>query len=67
MAAVEAQVKSEYAHLYPGLQQGEWYNVNQTAREIDSDSAHALHLEAEAGLVEVAVDHIVRRTVGQEA
>ena len=66
MAAVEAQVKPEYAHLYPGLQEGEWYSVNQTAREIDSDTARALHVEAGTGLVEVAVDHIVRRTVGQE-
>jgi hypothetical protein len=66
MAAVEAQVKPEHAHLYPGLHQGEWYNVNQTARELDSDSARALHLEAEAGLVEVAVEHINRRTVGEE-
>lgn len=63
MAAVEAQVKPEFAHLYPGLAPGAWYHINQSARELDSDRARALHVEADSGLVEVAVDHIVRRKV----
>ena len=63
MAAVEAQVKPEFAHLYPGLAPGEWYHVHQSARELDSDRARALHVEAGAELVEVAVEHIVRRKV----
>ncbi|HUF36140.1 MAG TPA: hypothetical protein VMN37_09330 [Gemmatimonadales bacterium] len=66
MAAVEAQVKGEFAHLYPALAPGEWYAVNQGARELDSDSARALHLEAGEDLVEVSVEHIVRRKVQDE-
>lgn len=65
MAVVEAQVKREFAERYPALESGRWYPVNQGARELDSDTAHALHLEADEGLVEVSVDHIVRRKLGE--
>jgi hypothetical protein len=64
MAIVEAQVKPEFAMEYPELTPGNWYRVNQTARELDSDEAHALHLELDGALVKVSVEHIVRRKVG---
>jgi hypothetical protein len=66
MAVIEAQVRPEFAQEYPGLTPGRWYRVNQGARELDSDEAHALHLETDGGLVEVSVEHIVRRKVGQQ-
>jgi hypothetical protein len=66
MAIVEAQVKPEFVTEYPELTPGNWYRVNQTARELDSDEAHALHLELDGALVEVSVEHIVRRKVGDQ-
>jgi hypothetical protein len=66
MAVVEAQVRAEFAKKYPSLAAGRWYRVNQSARELDSDDAHALHLESDGELVEVSVDHIVRRKVGDQ-
>jgi hypothetical protein len=66
MAVVEAQVRPEFAKEYPGLTPGRWYRVNQSARELDSDEAHALHLESDGRLVEVSVEHIVRRKVGDQ-
>jgi hypothetical protein len=66
MAVVEAQVRSEFAKNYPSLAPGRWYRVSQSARELDSDDAHALHLESDGGLVEVSVEHIVRRKVGDQ-
>jgi hypothetical protein len=66
MAVIEAQVRAEFAKEYPGVTPGRWYRVNQTAREIDSDTADRLHLETDEALVEVAVEHIVRRKVGEE-
>jgi hypothetical protein len=66
MALVEAQVRPEFAKVYPGLTPGRWYRVNQNARELDSNEAHALHLESDGALVEVSIEHIVRRKVGVE-
>ena len=65
MAAIEAQVRREFADQYPALAPDRWYPVNQTARELDSDSAHAVHVQADGGLVEVATEHIERRKVGE--
>ncbi len=66
MAFVEAQVQSEFASQYPDLTPGRWYRVNQSARELDSDSAQRLHLETDGKLVEVLVAHIMRRKVGAD-
>lgn len=66
MAVVEAQVWTEFAKKYPGLSPGRWYRVNQSARDLDSDDAHALHLESDGALVEVSVEHLVRRKVGDQ-
>ena len=57
MAVVEAQVRPEFAKEYPGLTPGRWYRVNQSVRELDSDEAHALHLESDGALVEVGRAH----------
>jgi hypothetical protein len=66
MASVEAQVKPEFVNQYPALEAGHWYVVNQGARELDSDQASAVHLEADNRLVEVDTSHVVRRKVGEE-
>lgn len=66
MATIEARVKPEFASQYPQLATERWYQVNQGAREIDSDQASALHVESDGDLVEVDVHHIVRRNVGEE-
>lgn len=65
MALIEAQLRTEFAKEYTALTPGRWYRVNQTAREIDSDTADHIHLETEEKLVEVAVEHVVRRRVGE--
>jgi hypothetical protein len=61
MAGVTAQVRPEFAHLYPALTRGRWYDVDQGGREQNGDSRRTLHVECEAGLVEVAADHAVCR------
>lgn len=66
MSRVEAQIKPEFLKQYPALVAGNWYAINQGARELDSDQASALHLEADDQLVEVDTTHIVRRKVGDE-
>lgn len=66
MAIVEAQVRPDFAEEYPELTPGRWYRVNQSARELDSDEPRALHLESDGALIEVSVEHIVRRKVGEQ-
>lgn len=67
MPAIEAQLRPEFAHLYPGINPGEWYHINQSARELESNRADALRIEVGEELVEVNVDHIQRREVGPRA
>lgn len=59
-----AQVRPEYAHLYPALARGQWYQVCREA-VVPQDDAE-LVVEAGVGPVEVAVAHVVCRR-GAEA
>ena len=61
MPVVEAQVKREFARLYPGLEPGQWYPVDQTSRDIESDAPDELVINAGGRLVEVKTEHIARR------
>jgi hypothetical protein len=54
-----AQVRPQYAHLYPALARGHWYPVGQEAG--DAGDPGTIRLEAGAELVEVAAGHVVRR------
>ena len=53
-----AQVRPEYAHLYPALARGRWYPV---LRGGASENGRAVRVEAATGLIEVAAEHVVRR------
>jgi hypothetical protein len=51
-----AQVRPEYAHLYPALARGQWYPVLQT-----DEQGRALRVRVGPDLVEVAAEHVARR------
>ena len=53
-----AQVRPEYAHLYPALARGRWYPVVGGG---GSEDGRAVRVEAAAGPIEVAAEHVVRR------
>ena len=54
-----AQVRPEYAHLYPALARGQWYPVRQAGE--DAGDGRAVRVEVGTSMVEVAAEHVVRR------
>ena len=55
-----AQVRPQYAHLYPELARGRWYPVGREGEGVSGDPG-TIRLQAGGGFVDVSEDHVVRR------